>query len=255
MITLVRMTKTYLQCFVSQANVHRAAALLLCASLPLFAATVYAQDADTQSKPAEETIATPALDTAVATVEKITADLLELITEAQKYADEDEERFFQELGSLLEAHIDFKNFSRAVMGRYAGRKALAEKSDAEKALLMEQIARFNVVFKEALINTYGKGLLVFDGERIEVIKPGSSAEEKAQSGKATIKQLIYGEREKPFEIFYSLRRNDDSDWKIRNMIVEASNLGKIYRNQFYNAYKVYEGDIDKIIENWAGADG
>ena len=91
MITLVRNTKTFLQRFFYQASLQLAAAIVFCAVLTLFAAKVYAQDADQQSTPAEETVATPALDTAVATVEKITADLLELITAAQKYADEDEE--------------------------------------------------------------------------------------------------------------------------------------------------------------------
>ena len=70
-----------------------------------------------------------------------------------------------------------------------------------------------------------------------------------------VKQLIYGERETPFEIYYSLRANAEGEWKIRNMIVEASNLGKIYRNQFANAYKVYEGDIDKVIDNWVVSEG
>lgn len=187
---------------------------------------------------------------ASAVVEAITEDLISLIESAQTYVDEDEPRFYSELGDTLQKYVDFESFSRAVMGRYAGRKAMADMDDAQRAKLQGQIDRFNDVFSGALIDTYGKGLLVFEGERIEVVAPSPEAAEKARAGKAMVKQLIYGEREKPFEIYYSLRKVDDGDWKIRNMIVEASNLGKIYRNQFANAYKVYEGDIDKVIDNW-----
>lgn len=201
----------------------------------------------------EQAVENPALG-ASRVVESITEDLIALIESAQTYVDEDEARFYRELGETLEQYVDFGSFSRAVMGRYASRKAFAQLDPEAQGKLQAQIDRFNNVFSAALIDTYGKGLLVFEGERIEVVPPSPEAAEKARQGKAMVKQLIFGEREKPFEIYYSLRRSDDGIWKIRNMIVEASNLGKIYRNQFANAYKVYEGDIDKVIDNWVVSD-
>ena len=47
-----------------------------------------------------------------------------------------------------------------------------------------------------------------------------------------------------------MRKNKIDEWKLRNMVVESINLGKIYRNQFDNAYQVYGGDIDRVIDNW-----
>lgn len=196
----------------------------------------------------------PEIARATLRIETITKDLIALIESAQSYVEDDEPRFYRELGDTLEKYVDFEKFSRAVMGRYAGMKAMSALDEQGRQKLEGQIARFNAVFKQALINTYGKGLLVFDGERIEVVPPAPEAAAKAKAGKAMVKQLIFGDREKPFEIYYSMRVGDDGEWKIRNMIVEASNLGKIYRNQFSNAYKVYEGDIDKVIDNWAGAE-
>lgn len=184
------------------------------------------------------------------TIEQSTADLLVLIERAQVYIDEDEPRFYSELGDLLHQYVDFKAFSRAVMGKYASRKRLASMSTEEQVKLNAQIEEFAEVFTGALINTYGKGLLVFEGERIEVVPPKEDAQALESKGRAKVKQLIFGEADKPFEIYYSLRKNDEGTWKIRNMIIESSNLGKIYRNQFDNAYKVYEGDIDRVIENW-----
>lgn len=183
-------------------------------------------------------------------VEQTTVELLKLVNDAKLYIDQDEPRFYTELGDLLKNHVDFDAFARAVMGKYASSKRLASLSVEEQGRLEQQMGRFSKVFTGALINTYGKGLLVFEGERIEVLPPKAEAEKRAITGKASVKQLIYGERETPYEIYYSLRRNQQDIWKIRNMIIESSNLGKIYRNQFDNAYKVYEGNIDKVIDNW-----
>lgn len=183
-------------------------------------------------------------------VESTTNDLIELIEQARAYVDDDQPRFYRALGELLRQYVDFESFSRAVMGKYASTKRFASLSPEEKRQLEMQVDRFNEVFTGALINTYGKGLLVFEGERIEVLLPSADDEAYASRGKARIKQLIYGDRVEPYVIYYSLRKNSDDAWRIRNMIIESSNLGKIYRNQFDNAYKVYDGDIDRVVENW-----
>jgi phospholipid transport system substrate-binding protein len=174
--------------------------------------------------------------------------LLVLIDDAKQYVDEDEERFFTELDVLLRPFIDFRSFARAVMGRHASSKKMASLTEAERVQLNAQIDRFSEIFLSALIQTYGKGLLAFDGEEIEVVPPAANA--KPQSKKVVVKQLIYGDRKTPYEVQYSMRMGSDGDWRLRNMVVESINLGKIYRNQFDNAFKVYEGDIDRVIDGW-----
>jgi len=192
--------------------------------------------------------------TAYQVVNTITAQLLILIDDAKQYVDEDEERFFTELDVLLRPFIDFRSFARAVMGRHASSKKMASLTDAQSAELNTQIDRFSEIFLSALIQTYGKGLLAFDGEEIEVVPPVANAD-KPQSKKVVVKQLIYGDRKTPYEVQYSMRMDSEGSWRLRNMVVESINLGKIYRNQFDNAFKVYEGDIDRVIDGWivAGA--
>ena len=187
-------------------------------------------------------------------VETITVQLLALIDDAKTYVDEDEERFFTELDVLLRPFIDFRSFARAVMGRHASSKKMASLSEAESAKLNAQIDRFSEVFLSALIQTYGKGLLAFDGEGIEVVPPTVNGE-KSQAKKVVVKQLIYGDRKTPYEVQYSMRADSDGSWRLGNMVVESINLGKIYRNQFDSAFKVAEGDIDRVIDGWivAGA--
>lgn len=189
--------------------------------------------------------------TAHSVVESTTVDLLTLIQDAKTYVDEDEARFNKELEALLAPFVDFRSFARAVMGKYASKSTMASLDDAQQAQLEQQITGFSEVFSKALIVTYGKGLLAFEGERIEVV----AADEKANAkpNKAKVKQLIYGERAKPFEILYSMRKNADGEWKLRNMVIESINLGIVYRNQFYNAYDVYEGDMNRVIANWSVA--
>lgn len=188
-------------------------------------------------------------DTAHETIERITKELVELIKDTQSQATLDEERFYGELGNLLQRYVDFKSFSRAVMGKYASGKRMASLDKAQAEKLQQQIDRFTTIFTGALINTYGKGLLVFEGERIEVVPP-SADDESSQPDRAKVKQLIYGDRATPYEVYYYLRQNESGEWKIRNMKLETTNLGPIYRTQFENSYKVYEGDIDAVIDNW-----
>ncbi len=189
---------------------------------------------------------------AYALVESTTDDLLALIASAKTYIDEDEERFYTELEALLTPFVDFPAFARAVMGKHASKSKMAALGEAEQQVLEQQMQRFSDVFSRALIVTYGKGLLAFEGERIEVVRP-AELKPAERADRASIKQHIYGDRKQPFEIWYSLRRYPDDSWKLRNLIIESINLGKIYRNQFDNAFQVYEGDIDRVIDNWSVA--
>lgn len=181
-------------------------------------------------------------------VEATTKDLLALIRSAQSYIDDDEDRFYTELRGLLEPFIDFRSFARAVMGKHASSKLMASLDEPQQAELNLKIDRFSEVFAQGLIQTYGKGLLAFEGERIEVV-PAEAVDPAAT--KVPVKQLIYGDRAEPFEIIYSLRKYDSGEWKLRNVIIESINLGKVYRNQFGQSVKVYNGDIDRVIDQWS----
>jgi len=228
-------------------------ALLLAATAALIFSVGIANASDgTQREGAQnDPVAVSSLTakTAHETLERITTELVTLIQATQSHEALDEDRFYQALGDLLQRYVDFKSFSRAVMGKYASGKRMASLDEAQAEKLQQQIDRFTTTFTGALINTYGKGLLVFEGERIEVVPP-SADDASSRPDRARVKQLIYGDRATPYEVYYYLRQNDSGEWKIRNMKLETTNLGPIYRTQFENSYKVYEGDIDAVIDNW-----
>ncbi len=185
-------------------------------------------------------------------VEQTTDQIMAVVEEASSYADEDPERYFRELQSVLDDVVDFGYFSRAVMGPYASRQRYSSLDDAGKAALRDQVKRFTVVMREGLVRTYGKGLLAFGGSKVEIQRPDNVAD---LGDKVEIKQLIYSDAPQPYVIEYQMRQGRNGDWKLRNLIVETINLGVIYRNQFQAAARDAKGDLDAVIDNWAVPDG
>jgi len=183
-------------------------------------------------------------------VANTTGRVVSLIEEARGYINDDPERFYQEVDAILQETVDFNSFARGVMGKYASKQSyMALKTSEEKKEFRERVYRFSEVFKNGLVQTYAKGLLTFNGQRIEVVPP---AEGDAVNGASvTVVQHIYGDGEKPYVIHYKVRRNKAGLWKLRNVTIEAINLGKVYQSQFYSAMKQYEGNIDKVIATWA----
>ncbi len=180
-------------------------------------------------------------------ISSATDEVMGVITEAKGYYEKEPERYFSNIAVVLDKFVDFDDFSRAVMGGFASEKRLQSlPSDTERARAEEQIGRFSAVFKAGLVQTYGKGFLAFGGEKVEIADSRMSPD----GNDAQVLQLVYGVAEKPYEIRYSLRKNDAGEWKLRNVVIEAINLGKIYRNQFLSAAKKYKGDVDQVIDNW-----
>ena len=187
--------------------------------------------------------------TAHQVVEQTTERVKAIITEAQSYFDQDPERFYREIDQVLEDVVDFNSFARAVMGPYASKRMYMSLQTAEqKKQFIANMERFSKTFKEGLVQTYAKGLLAFNGNRIEVL-PSTEPEKPGES--VTVTQHIYGDAEKPYVVLYKMRQDRDGKWKLRNVTIEAINLGKVYQSQFASAAKLYDGDIEKVIDNWS----
>ncbi|MEP5764804.1 MAG: ABC transporter substrate-binding protein [Halieaceae bacterium] len=185
-------------------------------------------------------------------VVQLTTDrVMAVVDEANGYASEDPERYFQELQGVLDEVVDFAGFSRSVMGEYATKKRYKSLSPEGKKELRAQVTRFTEVMRVGLVRTYGKGLLAFGGSRVEVQQPEAG---QGDAKKAVIKQLIFSDAPDPYVIEYQMRRSKDGSWKLRNLIVETINLGVIYRNQFQAAAKDASGDLNAVIDNWSTPD-
>lgn len=182
-------------------------------------------------------------------VQNTTEQVLAIIQNAKSYSTSNAERFHAEITTALEKVIDFDDFARSVMGVYAsGKLYKALTSDADKAAFRERTQRFSAIFQQSLINTYASSMLKFNGESVATL-PLQKGDDLTD-GVSTVIQHIFNETDKPYVVQYSMRRNKTGEWKVKNLIIEGINIGLTYRSQFAAAAEKYQGDIDKVIDNW-----
>lgn len=186
--------------------------------------------------------------TAHGVVRGATMEVMAVVQEAHAYAEEDPERYYDQVLAVLDPVVDFRGFARSVMGPYASSERYRSLDEGGRAQLRNQLDMFTEVMRTGLIRTYSKGLLAFGGSRIEVSE--TSPDEAAQS-RVSVQQLIYSDASEPYMVLYQMGRDKKGQWKLRNMIIESVNLGEIYRSQFEAAARQYEGDLDQVIAGWS----
>lgn len=135
--------------------------------------------------------------------------------------------------NTLEPAVDFDAFSRGVMGAYY------------KDATPEQHERFATAFKATLIKLYTQGLVSTEVDDIRILDTNLRSSESAN---VTMEVISKGQNS--YKIQYSLRRNEESAWKIRNIIADGINVGLTYRNQFKSAMDTEGGNLERVIEIW-----
>ncbi|MBN7795349.1 MlaC/ttg2D family ABC transporter substrate-binding protein [Parahaliea mediterranea] len=184
-------------------------------------------------------------------VSDTTRDVMELVAEVRENGGDTGSEYYAGLESVLDPVVDFRGFARGVMGPYASSSRYRSLDQAGREALVGQLDRFTEKMREVMVRTYGKGLLAFGGSRIDLTEPsGDEADERRTS----VQQLIYKEGAEPYVVLYQMGRDKEGSWKLRNMIIENVNLGEIYRSQFASAARKYDGDLDKVIDNWSAVD-
>ena len=180
-------------------------------------------------------------------IESTTTQIMTIVGEAPKYFDADPDRFYSEIGAVLDATIDWRGFAKGVMGDYASNARYRSLNDEERTALREQLQSFTDIMKSGLIRTYAKGLLAFSGSKFEIVD-NEAVDPDARS--ASITQLVYGSGDRTYTVRYQMGRSRDGRWRLRNLIVADINLGQIYRNQFAAAAKSADGDVAKVVAEW-----
>jgi len=171
-------------------------------------------------------------------VREATSKLQAAVDEGKTYYDQDPERFYRAVESVLSPFVDFDAISRSVMAVYY-RKATAE-----------QRKRFADTFKWGLVRTYSGALIDSGNEGIVVLDPDKPPRNpKRQS----VKMEITTADGKVYPVIYSMVQSKDGSWKMRNIIINGVNIGLTYRNQFASAMRDPEngGDLNKVIDGWA----
>ena len=172
---------------------------------------------------AEESSAQPALPDQV--IREVTEQVMQVVSEANTYFDEEPERYYREIDAALAALVDWRGFATAVMGDYYSRGRSMDSAGRTK--LKRQRDEFAETLREGLIRVTPKDfwLLVARKWKFRVLRPRHSARI------ASMTQLVYGEAIGS-AIRYQMGQYKDGAWRLRNLIIETINLGEIYRNQF-----------------------
>ena len=169
-------------------------------------------------------------------IEKVTGDLLTVISTYSAGYPENEKSYFAALTELMQAHVDFAYIAKQVMGPY---KAQATP---------QQRQQFKDKFRDGLIETYGRGLVGYGDEEIVLI---NRAELKAGQRKVSVKQEIRSDGTVyPMEYSMALSKRTGK-WKAINVIINGINMRNIFRSQFVNAAQKSGGDIDAVIAGWS----
>ncbi len=174
--------------------------------------------------------------TAHETIQQVTDKLVKAINQSKASFKQDPDSFYKVVEGVMSPAINFKKITRGVMGK----KYYNAASGAQRE-------RFIDTFKEALIQTYAKGLIEFDNQKIAVVPPTTDTTGKK---KVVVRQKIYG-ADAVYPLSYSMSLNKDGKWQLYNVTINGVNLGMTFRNQFAQAMKDHRGDIDKVIANWS----
>ncbi len=170
-------------------------------------------------------------------VNTTTEQLMKVVKANQATYENNPQKYFDEVQTLLEPVVDFKFIARSVMGSYW------------KTASDEQQQAFVAVFKKGLVETYAKGMAKFNDLSVEVLPSKNAVPE---FGKVTVLQKVQAADGTNKKVAYTMgRRKTDANWLLLNVVLDGVNLGSTFRSQFAQAVKEHNGDLDKAIAGWS----
>ena len=194
-------------------NLLRRGLLILLASLPLVA-----------------TAATTAHDVVKSTTDELIGDL-----KANKAGyQQNPQSFYDTLERILGPVVDSAGISRSIMTVKYSRRA----SD-------EQLKRFEDNFKRSLMQFYGNALLEYDNQSIRVLPAKAEGADRASVG-----MEVRDSKGTVYPVSYTMVQLD-GQWKLRNVMINGINVGKLFRDQFADSMQRNGNDLEKTIASWA----
>jgi len=143
--------------------------------------------------------------------------------------------FYDALNGILGPVVDADGISRSIMTVQYSRKATPD-----------QMQRFQENFKCSLMQFYGNALLEYNNQGITV---GAAKDESGD--RTSVDMKVTGTNGAVYPVSYTLEKIN-GEWKVRNVIVNGINIGKLFRDQFADSMQRNGNDLDKTIDNWAG---
>ena len=194
-------------------NLLRRGLLILLASLPLVASA-----------------ASTAYDVVKSTTDELIGDL-----KANKAGyQQNPQSFYDTLERILGPVVDSAGISRSIMTVKYSRRA----SD-------EQLKRFEDNSKRSLMQFYGNELHENDNQSIRVLPAKAEGADRASVG-----MEVRDSKGTVYPVSYTMVQLD-GQWKLRNVIINGINVGKLFRDQFADSMQRNGNDLDRTIDGWA----
>ena len=142
--------------------------------------------------------------------------------------------FYDALERILGPVVDSEGIAKGVMTVKFTRKATPE-----------QIKRFEQEFKRSLMQFYGNALLEYDNQSIRVLPAKAEGADRAIVG-----MEVRDSKGTVYPVSYTMVQLD-GQWKLRNVIINGINVGKLFRDQFADSMQRNGNDLDRTIDGWA----
>lgn len=170
-------------------------------------------------------------------VQATTDQVLGELTNKREQFKQDPEAFYQALNGILTPVVDFDGFARGVMTVRFSRQATPQ-----------QMESFQESFKRSLVKFYGSALLEYDNQEIRMLPPVAATE----PGRTAVNMEVVGRSGAIYPVTYSMEQKGEA-WKVRNVIINGINVGKLFRDQFSESMRSNGNDLDKVIATWGDA--
>ncbi|RMQ43710.1 Ttg2D protein [Pseudomonas cichorii] len=168
-------------------------------------------------------------------VDRTTKELLSDLASNREQYKANPSAFYDALNRIVGPVVDADGISRSIMTVKYSRKASPE-----------QMQRFQENFKRSLMQFYGNALLEYNNQGITV----SPAKDEG-ADRTSVDMQVKGNNGVVYPVSYTLEKVN-GDWKVRNVILNGINIGKLFRDQFADAMQRNGNDLDKTIDGWAG---
>ncbi|MDR6714862.1 phospholipid transport system substrate-binding protein [Pseudomonas hunanensis] len=147
----------------------------------------------------------------------------------------DPQAFYDALNSNLGPVVDADGISKSIMTVKYSRKATPA-----------QMQRFQENFKRSLMQFYGNALLEYNNQGITVDPAKAETDDRT-----SVNMKVTGNNGAVYPVQYTMVKLN-GEWKVRNVIVNGINIGKLFRDQFADAMSRNGNNLDQTIDGWAG---
>ena len=168
-------------------------------------------------------------------VQDTTSKMLADLKANKEQYKQDPSKFYNALNTIVGPVVDAEGISKSIMTVKYSRNATPA-----------QMQRFQENFKRSLMQFYGNALLEFKNQGITV---GPAKDESGD--RTSVDMTVKGDNGAIYPLSYTLNKVN-GEWKVRNVIINGINIGKLFRDQFADAMQRNGNNLDKTIDNWAG---